>query len=247
MKTGGVSETLRAAARPYVFAKRHAMKIFGSLFLSIIILCSFACSDDTVPGSDGGGTKDLKISVEAGGDMMQPDMPTADLAQPDLSQPDASSSSCPSGGKKLTPSGSGTCADPYKVDLSGTKVGDVVYVEVAGTVGADEKQFTKSSNCNPKTTARDIVFALVLPSSGNSGVWVSADASPGADPIATMLEDTSCGQPANACSDVNGKDKEECLLAKKGGSGYGSNKPYAVVSEVVHSGKALTVRFKMVL
>ena len=182
-------------------------------------------------------------------DQMQPDQMLPDQMQPDLMLPDAPpASACLTGGTKITPSGGGSCTTPYLVDLSSTKVGDVVYVEVPGTVGADEKQFSypSYSGCNPTSTARDIIFALTLPTTGASGVWVSADAVTGADPIATMLEDKSCGQPANACSDKNGKDKEECLLAKKGGTGYFGNKPYAVVSEVVNSNKPLTVRFKMV-
>jgi hypothetical protein len=182
-------------------------------------------------------------------DMMQPDKAMPDMMQPDKMQPDAPpASACVTGGKQILPTGSGTCASPLTVDLSNTKVGDVVYVKVPGTTGADEKQFSypSYSGCNPTSTARDVIFALTLPTTGASGVWVSVDAVTGADPIATMLEDTSCGQPANACSNKNGKDKEECLLAKKGGTGYFGNKPYAVVSEVVNSKKPFTVRFKMV-
>jgi len=195
---------------------------------------------------DSGAAKDNgQVDMAPSMDMPKPDLKiTPDKAKPDM--PPASG--CPSGGKKLSPSGSGTCKAPYKVDLSGTKVGDVVYVEVPGTVGADEKQFyyPSYSGCNPKSTARDVIFALTLPSTGVSGVWVHADAVAGVDPIATMLEDQSCGQPANACANKNGVGKEECLLAKKGGTGYFGSKPYAVVSEVVTSKKPLTVRFRMV-
>ena len=242
------------------------------------LLVSLACSDDIAPALDGGGGgKDFTAGDKGTGtdlnkvdtnstpdqlvadtvsapDKAAPDQAVADQMQPDKMQadqlqPDAPpASSCPSAGSKIAPTGAGTCTSPFLVDLSSTKVGDVVFVEVAGTVGADEKQFSypSYSGCKPTSTARDVIFALTLPASGVSGVWVHADAVAGADPIATMLEDQSCGQPANACSDVNGKDKEECLLAKKGGTGYFGNKPYAVVSEVLHSGKALTVRFKMV-
>lgn len=194
-------------------------------------------------------TPDQATLDHAVADKAVPDQMQLDQMQPDQMQPDAPpASSCPSAGTKITPTGAGSCASPYLVDLSSAKVGDVVYMQVAGTVGSNEKQFSypSYSGCNPSSTARDVIFALTLPTTGVSGVWVHADAVPGADPIATMLEDTSCGQPANACSNVNGKDKEECLLAKKGGTGYFGNKPYAVVSEVIHSNKPLTVRFKMV-
>ena len=199
-----------------------------------------ACSDDTVPG---------QAVVDQGlADQVIADRSTMDIVIPDGMSPDAPLSACLGGGTKIVPTGAGSCASPYKVDLSSRQVGDVVYVEVAGTAGADEKQFTYPgySGCKPSSTARDIILGLILPTAGASGVWVSVDASSGADPIATMLEDTSCGQPANACSDKNGIGKEECMLAKKGGTGYFGNKPYAVVSEVVHSKKPLTVRFKMI-
>ncbi len=196
-------------------------------------------------------TADQATADQAPPDQAAPDQGSPDLAKPDLAKPDMPpASSCISGGKKVTPTGAGTCASPYKVDLSSTKIGDVVYIEVPGTAGADEKKFGFPSyaGCTPAptNTARDIVFALTLPSSGHGHVWVHADAAAGADPIAIMLEDQSCGQPANACSNKNGKGQEECLKAKKGGTGYFGNKPYAVVSELAHSNKPLTVRFKMV-
>ena len=204
------------------------------------------------------GKADAKTKTDAATPDMPkatPDMPkaTPDLppATPDLPPPPPDMpppSNCAAGGTQQTPTGSGTCAAPYKVDLSGEKTGDVVFVKVAGSVGANEKQFyyPSYSGCNPTSTARDVIFALILPASGVSGVKVTVDPSAGADPISTMLEDQSCGQPANACADANGVNKGECLLAKKGGTGYFGNKPYAVVSEQVHSGKPLVVRFSMV-
>lgn len=227
------------------------MKIIGAILLSLVFSLSFACSDDCDLVPDSGGGRDMAPPADTGIDRSTSDQREPDQALPDQMLPDIPpASACPSGGKSVALSGKGTCTSPYLVDLTGAKVGDVIYLSVPGTAGADEKQFyyTTTSGCTgPKSTARDIIFALTLPSSGVSGVWVSADAAAGADPIATMLEDQSCGQPANACANNNGAGKEECLLAKKGGTGYFGNKPYAVVSEVTHSGRALTVRFKMVL
>ena len=72
------------------------------------------------------------------------------------------------------------------------------------------------------------------------------DAAAGADPIVHVLEDPSCFQPANACANAGAAGQGECLLARKGGYGYFGNTTFAVVSEVTHSGKPLTVRFSPV-
>ena len=231
------------------------------IFILALAMILVGCDEDTTDHTaDMKAADSLPADAGAPDGELTPDGPVKDQAPPPPDQappppdmppppPDMPPpNDCAAGGSKITPAGKGTCADPYKVDLSGYKTGDVVHVEVAGSVGADEKQFSypSYSSCNPPSTARDVVFALVLPATGVSGVKVTADAAGGADPIATMLEDQSCGQPANACADKNGVGQGECLLARKGGTGYFGNKPYAVVSEKVHSGKALVVRFSMV-
>lgn len=183
-------------------------------------------------------------------DQMLPDQKIPDQLVPDQMLPDAWAPGCLSGGAVLSPSGSGSCADPYLLDLSALSTGQVVAVQVAGTVGKDESQFSYPSygGCTPAptTTARDVVFALTLPQSGISGVLMSVDGAAGADPIAQVLEDRSCGQPANACANNGPMGQCEFLLAPKGGTGFFGYRPYAVASEVVSSGKALTVRFSLV-
>lgn len=97
----------------------------------------------------------------------------------------------------------------------------------------------------PKGTARDVVYHVKLPSD-TKGLEVSVDAATGGNPFVAVLEDPSCGQPANACSDLNGPNACEVLFAPRSGYGFFGTSTFVVVSEVSTTGVSLTTRFRSV-
>jgi hypothetical protein len=157
---------------------------------------------------------------------------------------------CFEGGTDLgTLTGGGSCNAPLRVDLSAVGIGDVVYATIDPGLGGDEADFgsgIRACGVMGAGTARDVIFALTLPSSGILGFEVGVDAGASADPRILVFEDTSCQQPVNACADETGPAEAECLFANGGTGVYFGTAPYVAVSEAAASGEALVVRFRTV-
>ncbi|MEM6993262.1 MAG: hypothetical protein AAF721_22305 [Myxococcota bacterium] len=138
------------------------------------------------------------------------------------------------------PTGSGTCADPYVIDLSMEAHGTIVTHDLTG--GADEMDLGGGCDDPPTGTARDVVYHVMMPDDVME-LQLSVDAADGADPRLAVAEDPSCFQPMNACATVGGVGACEGLVAPRGGAGFFGVSTYAVVSELADSGADLVVRF----
>ena len=139
--------------------------------------------------------------------------------------------------------GAGTCATRYVINLSSIPFGTVVTHE-AGAAGADEADFNAPGYCNapPVGTARDIVYHVRGPV-GTQAIEICVETSAGGNPRIAVLEDPSCGQPANLCADDQPAGVSEFLHADRGTVFY-SDDTYVVVSEMVNSGADFTVSFQ---
>ena len=94
----------------------------------------------------------------------------------------------------------------------------------------------------PVGTARDIVYHVRGPS-GTQAIEICVETAAGGDPRIAVLEDPSCGQPANRCVDDQPAGVSEFLHADRGPVFY-SDDTYVVISEMVHSGADFTVSFQ---
>lgn len=137
--------------------------------------------------------------------------------------------------------GSGTCADPFIIDMTATAHGTVVTHDVAG--GGDEQDMS-GGGCDtpPVGTARDVVFQVDMPNDV-ARLDVSVDGAPGSDSMIAVAEDPSCNQPMNACIDAGLATQCEGLEAAQGPVFFG-NSTFVVVSETIASGATWTVRFR---
>lgn len=154
-------------------------------------------------------------------------------------------------GVAIEVSGSGTCADPWVLDLSAFDPGSVVRHEVGVVVGdpfgSDEVPSPLyGGNCGASAildgTTTDFVWRVVLPEAAQT-VEVSVDPVAGADPRVGVFEDASCGQPLNACADDQGEGLCEYVIATKFDEFYGTT-PYVIVSEVIDD-PGTVVRFRI--
>jgi hypothetical protein len=135
--------------------------------------------------------------------------------------------------------GSGTCADPYIIDLSAFGPFSISSHSAAG--GADEADMAIGPcGAGPIGTARDVVYQLILPASGVSLVEATVEAGAG-DARVSILEDSSCTQPNNACANAGGAGACEVVSAPRGSLG---TSPRVVVSEVTSSGSPLVMQFR---
>lgn len=213
-----------------------------AILLGPIVTLAIACSS-TPSTSDGGGTDG---STDATADVYNPGDAAADSPL-DAPSPDASEAGtdgglvCLSGGNPINPVGAGTCQMPYVIDLSQAALGTVVSYAASG--GADLQNFNGPCKAQFTGTGRDLVFRVDVPMSAKS-LTVGVDAVGMANPRIGVFEDTSCGQPINACSDVGGAGMCEVVTAQKNGAGFFGMAPYVVVSEIMSSNQPLTVRFR---
>ena len=154
---------------------------------------------------------------------------------------------CFLGGNPVTPTGNGTCASPYIIDMQGLAMGSVVYHD-AGTAGADETTQIGYGGCQLTTlfdnTQRDLVYQVLVPSLTNL-LDVSVDAQAGADPRVGLFEDVSCGQPVNDCADDGGVGQCDALRGDSMQGEWFGTGPYVIVSELQDSGQPLTIRFRI--
>jgi hypothetical protein len=215
--------------------------------LLVLASASQACTTSEDPAS--GGT-DAGADTATSSDASRPDGSSQDSST-DSAAADADATTdggsdagaCLSGGTVVTVTGSGTCAAPYVVDLSGAALGSVAsYVATGGT---DQSTPLTGASCKVSftATARDVVFHVKMPNSVAS-LDVSAVPSASGDTRIAVAEDPSCGQPLNACADATGTGACDFVNAPRGGFGFFGTETYVVVSEVTSSGQPITVYFR---
>lgn len=211
-----------------------------------------ATTDDPTPatsstGADTGSTSDTGTTGDAGSSGSE------DSSDDGGSSSEGSESSGSTGG--VVPdacfdggdaapnvTGTGTCADPFVVDLSGQPHGTIYTHETAG--GGDEADLFGPESCpaSPTGTARDIVYHVMMPKDVTE-LAISVDGAAGANPRIAVAEDPSCFQPMNACADEETDDTCEGLVAPRSGAGFFGTSTYVVISELADSGASLNTRF----
>ena len=140
--------------------------------------------------------------------------------------------------------GSGECASPIVIDLRGKPLDTTVYYETASAPTDGEP--LPLGKCG-EDTARDIVFNVPVPSEAD--LEVSVDATVDADPIILVQEgpdDLCTKKSATECVDDEGAGRCEYVRLRTSAGGYDDNTPQVVISEQSPSGKALTVRFRLI-
>jgi hypothetical protein len=147
---------------------------------------------------------------------------------------------CLSGTTLVAATGSGTCADAYKIDLSAEAVGSDWHFVIADTFSNDQSDASIGANhvsgeC-AMGTARDVVFGIRFPNATMVGT-VSAEGV-GVNPIVTVSSDNACAQiPLTACSNATGSDACETVNV----ADVGSTEYFYVVAELVDSGQEIIV------
>ncbi len=140
--------------------------------------------------------------------------------------------------------GSGECASPIVIDLRGKPLDTTVYYETPSAPTDGEP--LPLGKCG-QDTARDIVFNVPVPSEAD--LEVSVDATVDADPIILVQEgpdDLCTKKSATECVDDEGAGGCEYVRLRTSAGGYDDNTPQVVISEQIPSGKALTVRFRLI-
>lgn len=206
--------------------------------LCLLVACS--SSEPSAPESPEAGSD--ASSADAALDDGGADATTDANTNADASLDAGDGGACLAEGSAVAPTGSGTCADPYVIDLSTLALGTVVTHTAAG--GADAANFVEGGACKVsfKNTARDWVYRVKMPQAvasldvGARGV--------GADPRVGVAEDPSCGQPLNACADAGGAGVCEVVHAPRNGSGFFGTETFVVVAETVSSNQAISVSFQ---
>ena len=190
--------------------------------------------DDATPGDDDDATPGDDDDATPGDD---------DDATADDDDDDTAAAQCLTGGTSINPPGAGSCASRYVINLASEPSGTVV-THAAGAAGADEADFNAPGYCAapPVGTARDIVYHVRGPA-GTQAIEICVETAAGGDPRIAVLEDPSCGQPANLCVDDQPSGVSEFLRADRGTVFY-SDDTYVVISEMVHSGADFTVSFQ---
>lgn len=210
--------------------------------LATFIACNGDDDDATTVTPEGGDASRDGGGGAEDGSATGTDASGVDSAAPADASDGGGGGACLGGGTPVTPTGSGTCAAPYLVDLTGVALGAIVAVTATG--GADEASFVKGGACGVAFdgTARDLVFHVKMPSAVVT-LDVAAEGA-NADVRLGVAEDPSCGQPLNACANAGGAGACEHVIGPKGGAGFFGNETYVVVSEVTSSGQPLAVRFR---
>lgn len=142
----------------------------------------------------------------------------------------------------------GKCGDPIIIDITGVAVGCVVYQTVTSAQHGDSTFRWGYGDCVNMTfsnTANDYVFQVNV-DVGVTRLDVSVDGTGGsADLIVAIIEDASCGQLLNACSDVNGVGDCEWVGGTQADVVWLGTGLYVLVSEEASSGEDVTVRFRI--
>jgi hypothetical protein len=153
--------------------------------------------------------------------------------------------SCLSGGTALSNlNGSGTCADPFVIDLRSNDVGSVVYHTIGQGVGGDEGGEPASTVCSSvSATARDVAYHVLVPAGADFDV--STDSAVASDVLIIQHENDACSGPVNNCANAGGSGTCEVVAATRGNGAFAGNIAGVTVSEVSNSSAALTVRFAL--
>jgi len=138
---------------------------------------------------------------------------------------------CFAGGSMAPASGSGTCGDPYVVDMTGAMAGDVISYAVGGNANDEMGNLSSVCGIDWSNTVRDIVFLVQNMDATTTGLEISTDTVGGVSPMIAVAEDPNCGQPLNSCADDNGDNMCEALCAPRGGSGFFGTSTFVVISE----------------
>lgn len=156
------------------------------------------------PPADAAAANDAAHADDAGGG---DDSGIADASVADASSTgatlDTTSIACFLGQTAISPAltGSGTCADPYVVDLSGLMLGKAVFT---GTAAAASDETFGDGVCawgGAGGTIDDIVYKLLLPSSGFTKLQIASDVGNTVDVKLSLLPASSCADAAGACID----------------------------------------------
>jgi hypothetical protein len=141
----------------------------------------------------------------------------------------------------------GKCGDPIIIDMTGMSAGDIVFHTVNSNQHGDDMYVWGYGGCSDMsfdTAANDYVFQ-VLVDVGVTRLDVSVDGLGAADPQVAIIEDASCGQPVNACSNDNGAGACEWVGGTQMDGVWFGTGPYVLVSEQTDSGEDLTIRFRI--
>jgi hypothetical protein len=141
---------------------------------------------------------------------------------------------------QIVPTGAGTCADPYFVDLSGLTNGGTAWVEIPAGNANDEVNGDLVDTCLADT-ARDIALTVNLP--GTMVLQIAAETAEG-DPIVSVKPDNFCGEPALACSDA--ATAGTCYQYIEDVSPPSFQGINVIVSETVNTGNSIIVTFSII-
>jgi hypothetical protein len=139
-------------------------------------------------------------------------------------------------GNPAAPSGSGSCGDPYVLDLSASQIGTTL--THSGPAGSDHTFGTAGSSCSWSSFNR-IVYQVLLPA-GATGYQVSVDPLSDANPQIAILGDASC-MTASLCVDDGAATACEVAQAIQTTHFTGTS-PYFVVNRAFS--QAITVRVR---
>jgi hypothetical protein len=133
--------------------------------------------------------------------------------------PDPPPAQCFDGTLDGNVTGTGSCADPWSIDLKQLAPGDPFYLQRALPTGDQGITLSACTDSDP----REGVLSVQLPNSARIlDVSVAANGA-GGDPTLTILEAPSCGQPQNACGNQGGAEACEYVRASEDlGQFYGS-------------------------
>jgi hypothetical protein len=227
---------------------------FGLGVVAIIVVATASCTDDESSsrpdaGADATSSPDVgTTNSDASADVIVPsDSGSPPDAKSDAADAEAGPSpTCLTGGNPLPGvTGTGTCTDPFVIDMYSIAEGTIVSYTTAAGAGTAIDNLSGSASCTTMfggATARDIIFRVWMPNAVVS-LDVSVDAVGAADPRIGVFEDFTCQQPINACANVGGAGQCESLFAKKPDV-FKSTTAFVVVSEAVSSGQPLTVRVR---
>lgn len=216
-------------------------KIVAWLAATLAVAACSSSADPTPSTSDAGA--DATTSDSGPGDAAR-DAPvdaTPDAAVDAATDAAPDGGACLTGGAVVTPTGSGSCADPYVVDISAMALGTVVRVDLANA--GFEPDFGGPCRTTFAGTMRDLVVHVKMPTAVAS-LAVGAEGPGPTDTVIGVFEDPSCGQPINACASATGAGACEHLVAPRSGAGFFGTSTYVIVSEPVNHGFALTVRLR---
>jgi hypothetical protein len=137
--------------------------------------------------------------------------------------------------------GTGTCNDPYLVDLSGLTAGGTAWVEIPSTNLNDETNVAVQDVCL-EDTQRDIVLEVNLPTSMVLLITAEGDQGDG-DPLVSVKPDNVCSEPALSCQ--NSATAGECIQYREEVSPPGNRAVDVIVSEPFNTNNALIVTFSI--